>query len=119
MLNLKYIHVTLIYILFMSIISHIPNDSLPDSDISFSAQDKIFHLIEFLVLGILLQLSFIERSIFSNREIIFMTVICGFSIACIDELHQSFVIGRHSSINDLVFDFLGLLLSFLNYKNFY
>ena len=103
----------------MSIISHIPNDSLPDSDISFSAQDKIFHLIEFFALGILLQLSFIERSTFSNREIIFMTVICGFSIACIDELHQSFIDGRHSSIGDLTSDFLGIIFSVISYRNSY
>jgi VanZ family protein len=48
-----------------------------------------------------------------------MTVIFGFAIACFDELHQNFVQGRHPSIDDLIFDFLGLILSFINYKNFY
>ena len=119
MLNLKYLHFTIVYVLFISVLSHMPNTNISESSHSFTHQDKLFHLVEFFFLGILIQLSFIERKIFSKRAIMFMTLICGFSMACVDELHQSFIDGRHSSINDLVFDFLGLLLSFLNYKNFY
>jgi len=101
----------------MSIISHIPNDNLPESSNNFSNQDKIFHLVEFFILGLLIQFTFFEENIFPRKTIIFMTLIFGFSIACFDELHQSFVPGRNCSINDLLFDFLGIMLSFFNYKN--
>ena len=119
MYNLKYLHITICYILFISLLSHIPSHGLPESSKSFSNQDKIFHLIEFFILGILIQLSFLESKLKAKNEIIFLTIICGFSIACIDELHQSFVQGRQSSIDDLYFDFFGIILSFINYKKFY
>ncbi len=119
MYNLKYLQVTISYILFISILSHISSDGLPESPNSFSNQDKIFHLIEFFILGILIQLSLLERKFKAKNEIMFLTIIFGFSIACIDELHQSFVPGRHCSINDLYFDFFGIILSFINYKKFY
>ena len=100
-------------------LSHTPNDNLPDSDIGFSNIDKIFHFGEFFILGILIQLSLHEREISSQKAIVFMTIIFGFSIACIDELHQSFIRGRVCSVEDLLFDFLGISFSIFNYKNFF
>ncbi len=119
MLNLKYLHFTIVYVLFISVLSHIPNTNIPESSPSFTHQDKLFHLTEFFFLGILIQLSFIERKIFSKRAIMFMTLICGFSMACVDELHQSFIDGRHSSIGDLTSDFLGIIFSVISYRNSY
>lgn len=119
MYTLKYVHLTIIYILIISILSHTPNDDLPDSDIGFSSIDKIFHLVEFFILGLLIQFSLHEREISSQKAIVFMTIIFGFSIACLDELHQSFVQGRVCSAEDALFDFLGVSLSFFNYKNFF
>ena len=115
----QYKYGTFIYILLMALISHIPSDKLPESSSSFSNLDKIFHFFEFLILGSLIQLSFLESKNFSNNEIIFMTIIFGFIIGCFDELHQNFIQGRHTSIDDLLFDCLGILFSFVNYKNFY
>ncbi len=119
MLNLKYLHFTIVYVLFISVLSHIPNTNIPESSPSFTHQDKLFHLTEFFFLGILIQLSFIERKIFSKRAIMFMTLICGFSMACVDELHQGFIDGRHSSIGDLTSDFLGIIFSVISYRNSY
>lgn len=119
MLNLKYLHFTIVYVLFISVLSHTPNTDFPESSHSFVHQDKLFHLGEFFLLGTLIQLSFIERKIFSKRAIMFMTLICGFSIACVDELHQSFIDGRHSSIGDLTSDFLGIIFSVIIYRNSY
>ena len=115
----QYKYCTFIYILLIALISHLPGDSLPDSSSSFSYQDKIFHFFEFFILGFLIQLSFLESKNFSDNEIIFMTIIFGFTIACFDELHQNLVPDRHPSIDDLISDFLGVILSFVNYKNFY
>ena len=119
MYNFKYLHITICYILFISLLSHIPGNGLPESSNSFSNQDKFFHLIEFFILGFLIQLSFLERKLKAKNETIFLTIIFGFSMACIDELHQSFVQGRQCSIDDLYFDFFGIILSFINYKKFY
>ena len=115
----KYIHLTIIYILIISLLSHTPNDNLPQSDIGFSNMDKIFHFVEFFILGLLIKFSLHEREISSQKAIVFTTIIFGFSLACIDELHQSFIRGRVCSVEDLLFDFLGISLSFFNYKNFF
>jgi VanZ family protein len=115
----KYIHLTIIYILIISLLSHTPNDNLPQSDIGFSNMDKIFHFVEFFILGLLIKFSLYEREISSQKVIVFTTIIFGFSLACIDELHQSFIRGRVCSVEDLLFDFLGISLSFFNYKNFF
>ena len=98
-------------------LSHIPNDSLPESGNFFSNQDKIFHIVEFFILGLLIQFSFYEEKYYNQKAVTFMTIIIGFSIACLDELHQSFIQGRICSIDDLMFDFIGIVLSFFNYKN--
>ena len=116
MFGLKYIHFTIFYILFISIISHIPNDNLPESGNSFPNQDKIFHLVEFFILGLLIQFSFYEDKYFNQKAVTFMTIIIGFTIACLDELHQNFIQGRICSIDDLMFDFFGIILSFFNHK---
>ena len=115
----KYIHLTIIYILIISLLSHTPNDNLPQSDIGFSNIDKIFHFVEFFILGLLIKFSLYEREISSQKAIVFTTLIFGFSLACIDELHQSFIRGRVCSVEDLLFDFLGISVSFFSYKNFF
>lgn len=119
MYKLKYVHLTIIYILIISLISHTPNDNLPESDIGFSNIDKIFHFVEFFILGLLIKFSLYEREISSQKAIVFTTIIFGFSLACIDELHQSFIRGRVCSVEDLLFDFLGISVSFFSYKNFF
>ena len=115
----QYKHFTFVYILIITLISHVPGDNLPEYNSSLSHQDKIFHFCEFFILGLLVQLSFIEAKLFSNKEIIFMSLIFCFTIACFDELHQNFVQGRNPSIDDLFFDFFGIILSFINHKRFY
>ncbi len=115
----KYIHLTIIYILIISLLSHTPNDNLPQSDIGFSNMDKIFHFVEFFILGSLIKFSLYEREISRQKVIVFTTIIFGFSLACIDELHQSFIRGRVCSVEDLLFDFLGISVSFFSYKNFF
>ena len=119
MYKLKYVHLTIIYILIISLLSHTPNDNLPESDIGFSNIDKIFHFVEFFILGLLIKFSLYEREISSPKVIVFTTIIFGFSLACIDELHQSFIRGRVCSVEDLLFDFLGISVSFFSYKNFF
>jgi len=39
-----------------------------------------------------------------------LAVICTFAVACADEFHQSFLIGRTSSFHDVMLDTLGAIL---------
>tara|TARA_B100002052_G_scaffold60569_1_gene53613 strand:+ start:2843 stop:3232 length:390 start_codon:yes stop_codon:yes gene_type:complete len=109
--NIQYLHITIIYVLLISYISHIPASSLPESGSNFSDLDKLFHFLEFFLLGFLIQQSLVERQIKPKSNLMFITLILGFAIACIDELHQSMVNGRNSSVQDLVFDFAGIISS--------
>ena len=73
--------------------------------------DKVFHLVEFTILGVLLAraLSYSLRRILPTS-----TWIIAFGIAVLfgvsDEWHQSFVIGRHSTVSDLIVDIIGSAL---------
>jgi VanZ family protein len=117
--NIQYLHITIIYVLLISYISHTPASSLPESGSNFSDLDKLFHFLEFFLLGFLIQQSLVERQIKPKGNLLFITLILGFSIACIDELHQSMVNGRNSSVQDLVFDFAGIISSLFFFKNYY
>ena len=73
--------------------------------------DKVFHLVEFTVLGILLAraLSYSLRRMLPNAAwIIALAVAVLFGLS--DEWHQSFVLGRHSTVSDLIFDIIGSAL---------
>ena len=88
MYNIQYLHITIIYVLLISYISHTPASSLPELGSNFSDLDKLFHFLEFFLLGFLIQQSLVERQIKPKSNLLFITLILGFSIACIDELHQ-------------------------------
>ena len=72
---------------------------------------KIAHILEFFVLGMLL------FSLFKNFEIKrihFLILPCLFTLnlAFFDEIHQLFIPGRTGTMKDVLYDFLGILLSF-------
>ena len=79
--------------------------------IDWGPLDKIFHLVEYTVLGVLLARAFS----YSLRRILPTFVwIIAFAIAVLfgvsDEWHQSFVLGRHATVSDLIFDIIGSAL---------
>ena len=73
--------------------------------------DKLLHLLEYSVLGILLvraiALSFKYRSL---EHLTFMAFVLGSLYAVSDEWHQSFVPLRDASIYDWMADSMGVLL---------
>ena len=78
--------------------------------------DKLFHLIEYFILGALLVRAFANSSDKVNFRTIFLLSILIASIyGALDEFHQRFVSGRSPEIFDLLSDimgsFLGALLS--------
>jgi VanZ family protein len=94
--------------LFMALLSHVPQDDLPsNSTLEFNNIDYFFHLIEYTVLGFLLYRSFDEDESFSISPII-GSIIIGIIFAITDELHQAFVPGRNMSFADLCFNFIGV-----------
>ena len=101
--------VTIGYMVLISILSHIPEEDIPESITSGPDNtDLLFHFVEYSILGFLL-----FRSITSDELLTFHpfygSLLMGISFAILDEFHQSFVPGRHMSSIDMIFDSLGIL----------
>lgn len=64
---------------------------------------KTAHFLEYLILGVLIFLTFRE---FKINNIYLMILFC-FLYACSDEIHQLFVVGRDGNFIDVLIDTLG------------
>ncbi len=76
----------------------------------FPHQDKLFHMIEFGGLGLALV---VNADLFGKKSKKFRMIYAGIAWALLDELHQSFVPGRDSSLQDVFADAAGLLIGVL------
>ena len=100
---------TAFYMFFIFYLSHIPQDNLPEQSSSgIENIDLLFHFIEYSVLGFLLFQSISSEELFAiNPQ--YGTIFIGILFAISDEIHQSFVPGRHMSLMDVIFDSLGII----------
>jgi VanZ family protein len=103
---------TIVYALAVFVLSSIP--SLKGPDLGFALQDKVLHMLEFGVFGLLLQ-----RSIFHHHSIqvkrIVLVLILGIGYGGLDEIHQLFISGREASLGDFLADGVGIVLSCILY----
>ena len=109
-----YTVITIGYMLLITLLSHVPQEDLPKSDLD--SIDYPFHFAEYSILGFLL-----FRSITSDELLTFHpfygSLLIGISFAILDEFHQSFVPGRHMSSTDVLFDSLGIVFGmFVSYN---
>lgn len=88
----------------MSFIFFLSSKSTLPSPINLPSIDKFYHFIEYFILGILLSLIDLSK--------IFLFFI-GIIYAFLDEVHQSFVLGRDASFFDWLFDSFGILAGIL------
>ena len=110
--------VTLTYIILITILSHQPADDISEVSPNIKNADKLFHFVEFSILGFLI---FGSLSLNSKKfdQILSLSIKIGILFSCLDEYHQSFVDGRDSSLADLIFDILGVFFgTFLHYRFF-
>ncbi|MDP3730178.1 MAG: VanZ family protein [Candidatus Omnitrophota bacterium] len=104
-------------VLWMGLIyysSSIPAEDIPKFDIP--GIDKLFHLVEYFILGILLVRAFANSyDKASFKLILLLSVLIASIFGVLDELHQRFVPGRSPEIfdifSDIIGSFLGALLS--------
>ena len=101
-----------LFILLMIIASSLKGNSIPKSYIF--TLDKLFHIIEYYILGILLFFVFFS----SSKAPGVISLILGVFYSLVDELYQSTVIGRDSSALDVLADIIGLILSIFFIKLF-
>jgi len=90
-------------------LSHQPdlNSGLPKIWDFFLA--KSAHILEYAILTFLLMRALQEYQL-SKRKVLILAIILALGYALTDEYHQSFILGRESTIRDIGIDSLGILL---------
>lgn len=94
------------YALLIFILSSLPSLKSPDIGVSF--QDKIYHVLEYAVLGFLLQRGSENSGRRSLKRFLLVSLI-GVCYAASDEIHQRFVPGRQCEFLDFLSDAAGVL----------
>jgi len=108
-LFLRYWLPVLAYVTLIAYLSAQPNLKPP---IRFENSDKVYHVLEYLVLGVLLARAL--RANLRNREPAYAAIVAlglGILIGTGDEYLQSFIPGRESSALDLLADSAGLVVA--------
>ena len=97
----------LIYMVVILGLSSLPGDNIPKSWLlSF---DKLIHLIEYFILGLLLMKSM--KSI--STKMLMIVIPFGIFFGIVDEYLQSFISGRFSSGLDVLADTIGVVIGSL------
>tara|TARA_B100000003_G_scaffold181987_1_gene174161 strand:- start:193 stop:543 length:351 start_codon:yes stop_codon:yes gene_type:complete len=101
----------IILLSFLIIIgSSIPGSNIPSN--YFFKSDKLLHVLEYFIFGYFLIRCLCNKSIYP----FYLTFFLGVTFALADEIYQSTVFGRFSSVNDVIADTIGLILSIIFYK---
>ena len=101
---------TVSFIVLMIFGSSFEGNSIPKSYIF--TLDKLLHILEYYIFGTLLFFVFLSAS----KKPAIISLITGIFYSFIDELYQSTVKGRDSSILDIVADITGLILGLVFIK---
>ena len=101
---------TVFFLFFMIVASSIKGSSIPQSYVF--TLDKIIHFVEYLLLGFVLIFMFTGAS----KYPIAAGLTAGIFYSFIDELYQSTVSGRSSSLFDVIADVVGLTFSVIIVK---
>lgn len=98
-------------IFLLSSLSPFPDDRIP-----FVGYDKLAHLVEYFLFGILIYRWFSNaRPPRIGRHAALLTVLLGLCYGVSDEWHQSFIPGRVASAWDVLFDTLGVVTATFAY----
>ncbi len=90
--------------------------SIVTPNLGFDFQDKLFHAIEYAILGYLLRRALIfQGNQFIHEHAGWLTILFGGAYAISDEIHQSFVPGRMADMNDVIADVIGIFLVLIIY----
>jgi VanZ family protein len=70
--------------------------------------DKVAHFFEYAILAFVLHRGLSYRNERGGLLMIIVVVSCGLAIAVLDELYQSLIPGRESSVADIISDIAGI-----------
>ena len=104
--------ITLLIALFIFYVSSLTFAQSTGGPPGIGYRALIYHITAFFFLAFFLAISLVKGK---NRSLIFLAVIISVLYAVLDEIHQSFVPGRGSSISDIFIDSLGIILASIFY----
>lgn len=122
---LEYLRKNKIYLVYLPLVVYwtalfiatsIPTEYIPSVGVS----DKFYHFFAYLVLSVLLHLTFIfQEKLPVLREFpASFTLLIGSVYGIVDELHQMLIPGRHAEVLDWIADFVGVIAGVLIVKLF-
>ena len=98
-----------VYVAIIATVSSQPNLRGP---VEFDNSDKIYHVLEYLVLGVLLARAWrASAPDWAPTTLALVSISCGILVGTSDEFLQSFIPGRISSALDLLADTIGVVLA--------
>ena len=105
-----------VYWITLFIATSIPTEYIPSVGVS----DKLNHFFAYMVLSVLLHLTFIfqEKLPLLGEYPASFTLLIGFVYGIVDELHQMLIPGRHAELLDWIADFIGVIAGVLIVKLF-
>jgi len=105
-----------VYWIALFIATSIPTEYIPSVGVS----DKLNHFFAYLVLSVLLYLTFIfqEKLPLLREYPASFTLVIGSVYGIFDELHQMLIPGRHAEVLDWIADFVGVIAGVLIVKLF-
>lgn len=107
---LKYRLPAILWAILIFIASSIPSKAFPR--LGLFSWDKLLHIGEFGIFGLLLARAFNSwLSIDKTRILVALTVSTGVIWALLDEVHQMFVLGRNANVYDFLADALGVIIA--------
>ncbi len=102
----------ILYIILVIGLSSIPGKSI--SDFKWLSEDKLLHLIEYTIFGILVTRAFTFRMTQQGKIFLIAFLIAGI-FGALDEAYQNLIPGRESSYADWIADLVGAALGSLLY----
>ena len=120
---MKYWIPPLLYMALIFVVSSLEQPPLPMPEFEWLTIDKLYHFVEYAILGGLLAIAFVKAKPAVMPSKLIWLVATGLSIlyGASDEWHQTFVPGRFATVADWVADVLGsiagVLVVYLYYRS--
>lgn len=89
---------------FIFFLSSIPSSGFPSE---LGMIPKLYHIVIFFMLTFFLLIALVQGKV-QYKYFILTTLLIVIAYAITDELHQLFVLGRHTAISDVLIDSIGI-----------
>ena len=112
---MKYWVPPLLYMALIFVVSSLEQPPLPMPEFEWLTIDKLYHFVEYAILGGLLAIAFVKAkpAVMPSKLIWLAATVLSILYGASDEWHQTFVPGRFATLADWVADVLGSIAGVL------